>query len=93
MTSSAPAALRGLLFIEALSPEQGFFMTYEEMYNGRLRLYSMNVVDAAVTFSHDVQKGLSATPKVLPAKYFYDAYGSRLYEIIYTLPEYYPYRG
>lgn len=68
-------------------------MTYEEMYNGRLRLYSMDIVDAAETFFHDVQKGLSAKPKVLPAKYFYDACGSKLYEKICTLPEYYPYRA
>lgn len=68
-------------------------MTYEEMYNGRLRLYSMDVVDARETFSHDVQKGLSAVPKALPAKYFYDACGSKLYERICALPEYYPYRA
>lgn len=68
-------------------------MTYEEKYNGRLRLYSMDMADAEETFSHDVQKGLTAQPKVLPAKYFYDAYGSTLYEKICTLPEYYPYRA
>jgi L-histidine N-alpha-methyltransferase len=68
-------------------------MIYEERYNGRLRLYSMDAVDAAKTFSHDVRKGLSAKPKVLPAKYFYDVYGSQLYEKICTLPEYYPYRA
>ena len=68
-------------------------MTYEEMYNGRLRIHSMDMADAAETFSHDVQKGLAATPKILPAKYFYDAYGSQLYEKICTLPEYYPYRA
>lgn len=68
-------------------------MTYDEMYNGRLRLYSMDVADAHETFSHDVRKGLAATPKALPAKYFYDACGSKLYERICALPEYYPYRA
>ena len=68
-------------------------MTYEEMYNGRLRIYSMDMVDAQDTFANDVQKGLAAIPKALPAKYFYDADGSKLYEQICALPEYYPYRA
>ena len=41
------------------------------------------------TFLHEVIAGLSATPKTLPAKYFYDAEGSRLFEAICELPEYY----
>ena len=36
--------------------------------------------------------GLSATPKRLPPKLFYDAAGSRLFERITELPEYYPTR-
>ncbi|AFL86679.1 putative methyltransferase [Terriglobus roseus DSM 18391] len=36
-----------------------------------------------------VQEGLSATPKWLPAWLFYDAQGSRLFERITHLPEYY----
>lgn len=39
-----------------------------------------------------VQQGLSARPKWLPAWLFYDAEGSRLFEQITTLPEYYPTR-
>lgn len=38
----------------------------------------------------DVIKGLTTTPKTLPPKYFYDAYGSELFEQICLLPEYYP---
>ncbi|WMJ71432.1 L-histidine N(alpha)-methyltransferase [Stenotrophomonas sp. 24(2023)] len=34
-------------------------------------------------------QGLSATPKALPPKYFYDAEGSRLFEAICRTPEYY----
>lgn len=45
------------------------------------------------TFAHDVLHGLSSTPKALPAKYFYDAAGSQLYEQICALPEYYLYRA
>jgi dimethylhistidine N-methyltransferase len=37
----------------------------------------------------DVSQGLSARPKTLPPKYFYDAQGSRLFDRITTLPEYY----
>jgi len=33
--------------------------------------------------------GLSAKPKTLPCKYFYDALGARLFEAITELPEYY----
>jgi len=43
-------------------------------------------------FRRDVIAGLSATKKSIPAKYFYDAEGSRLFEEITALPEYYPTR-
>ncbi|PHY20440.1 ergothioneine biosynthesis protein EgtB [Caulobacter sp. BP25] len=43
----------------------------------------------ASSFLDEVVAGLSATPKTLPAKYFYDAEGSRLFEQICALPEYY----
>lgn len=68
-------------------------MRYEERYDGRLRIYSMDIADAHETFLSDVQDGLTSIPKELPAKYFYDAHGSMLYERICALPEYYPYRA
>jgi L-histidine Nalpha-methyltransferase len=37
----------------------------------------------------DVRAGLSATPKSLPPKYFYDERGSELFDQITRLPEYY----
>jgi len=43
-------------------------------------------------FESDVIEGLRSTPKQLPAKYFYDASGSQLFERITELPEYYPTR-
>ena len=43
-------------------------------------------------FARDVIAGLSATPKWLWAKYFYDDRGSELFEQITALPEYYPTR-
>jgi dimethylhistidine N-methyltransferase len=48
--------------------------------------------NAATAFAADVLEGLAATPKRLPAKYFYDEAGSRLFERITELPEYYPTR-
>ncbi|MFJ3202398.1 L-histidine N(alpha)-methyltransferase [Streptomyces sp. NPDC086989] len=41
----------------------------------------------------DVLHGLTAAPKVLPPKWFYDARGSELFEEITRLPEYYPTRA
>lgn len=40
-------------------------------------------------FAKDVHRGLSARPKTLPPKYFYDDLGSQLFEAICRLPEYY----
>ncbi|MGS2619813.1 L-histidine N(alpha)-methyltransferase [Micromonospora sp. LZ34] len=42
---------------------------------------------------HDVRAGLSADPKWLPPKWFYDARGSELFEEITRLSEYYPTRA
>jgi L-histidine N-alpha-methyltransferase len=43
--------------------------------------------------AQDVRAGLSNLPKELPPKYFYDERGSRLFEDITALPEYYPARA
>ena len=43
-------------------------------------------------FSEDVLRGLAATEKSLSPKYFYDLRGSRLFDRITDLPEYYPTR-
>src|SRR5215813_13425071 len=48
--------------------------------------------DEHETFLADVIAGLTDNPKRLGAKYFYDAEGSRLFEEITGLPEYYPTR-
>ncbi|HMY75081.1 MAG TPA: L-histidine N(alpha)-methyltransferase, partial [Blastocatellia bacterium] len=44
---------------------------------------------ASASFAEDVRAGLTAQPKTLPPKYFYDALGSQLFEAICLLPEYY----
>ncbi|HEX5929354.1 MAG TPA: L-histidine N(alpha)-methyltransferase [Solirubrobacterales bacterium] len=49
--------------------------------------------DAAATMARDVRAGLCAYPKELAPKYFYDDRGSRLFEQITELPEYYPTRA
>ena len=43
-------------------------------------------------FGAAVIAGLTQTPRVIPARYFYDAAGSELFEQITDLPEYYPTR-
>jgi L-histidine N-alpha-methyltransferase len=48
--------------------------------------------DAAAALRADARAGLTATPKHLPPKWFYDARGSALFEEITALPEYYPTR-
>ena len=48
--------------------------------------------DAGAALRADVRAGLTAVPKVLPPKWFYDARGSQLFEQITELPEYYPTR-
>jgi len=40
-------------------------------------------------FAEDVLRGLSSTPKALSSKYFYDDEGTRLFQEIMKLPEYY----
>src|SRR6516225_1555954 len=43
-------------------------------------------------FGRDVIAGLTARPKTLPPKYFYDEAGAQLFEAITATPEYYPTR-
>jgi L-histidine N-alpha-methyltransferase len=43
-------------------------------------------------FAEDVRRGLSANPKSIQPKYFYDAAGSELFDQICATPEYYPTR-
>ncbi|MEV6767430.1 L-histidine N(alpha)-methyltransferase [Nocardia sp. NPDC051030] len=48
--------------------------------------------DLTAALREDVRAGLTAEPKTLPPKWFYDARGSELFEKITELPEYYPTR-
>ncbi len=44
----------------------------------------------ARSLADDLHQGLSRTPKTIPSMYFYDARGSRLFQQISELEEYYP---
>ena len=59
----------------------------------RLRLSHVGAARVAPTFAEDVRRGLTSSPKFLYPKYFYDELGSRLFEAITALPEYYPTRA
>ncbi|NKX88653.1 L-histidine N(alpha)-methyltransferase [Nocardia coubleae] len=57
-------------------------------------LLDIHLTDADLTeaLRADARAGLTADPKSLPPKWFYDARGSELFEAITELPEYYPTR-
>lgn len=55
----------------------------------RLQIVSVPLPQRLPTFAEDVAAGLSASPKRLNSKYFYDAAGSALFDAITQIPEYY----
>jgi L-histidine N-alpha-methyltransferase len=55
----------------------------------RFRLVELTGSDPHADFARDVAAGLTASPKSLSCRYFYDREGSRLFEAICELPEYY----
>ena len=55
----------------------------------RFEIIELPRAAAGHTFAEDVLEGLSASPKRLASKYFYDDLGSSLFEAITHLPEYY----
>src|SRR5262245_35014694 len=55
----------------------------------RFRLVGHSADDRSDQFARDVVAGLTASPKYLACRYFYDRLGSRLFEAICELPEYY----
>jgi L-histidine N-alpha-methyltransferase len=54
--------------------------------------YHLGPDDAAEALRADALAGLTATPKELPPRWFYDERGSELFDRITRLPEYYPTR-
>src|SRR5579864_431312 len=57
--------------------------------NPRFRLVELTAGDPRAEFGSDVRSGMTAQPKYLSCRYFYDREGSRLFEAICELPEYY----
>ncbi len=55
----------------------------------RFRLVGADQADEQAEFAREVREGLTAEPKRLPCRYIYDQQGSRLFEQICALPEYY----
>jgi L-histidine Nalpha-methyltransferase len=55
----------------------------------RFGLVELTEGDPFADFASDVAAGLAAEPKQLSCRYFYDREGSRLFEAICELPEYY----
>jgi L-histidine Nalpha-methyltransferase len=55
----------------------------------RFRLVELTGGDPLVEFARDVAAGLTAEPRHLSCRYFYDREGSRLFAAICELPEYY----
>ena len=49
----------------------------------------MTEIKTSTAIAEDAMKGLSSTPKYLPSKYFYDEAGSRIFQDIMHMPEYY----
>jgi len=64
----------------------------EALAADRVRIDSYIGDATTYTLVEDVRAGLTAQPKELAPKYFYDARGSELFDRITTLPEYYPTR-
>lgn len=61
----------------------------KRMLNSRCRI--TNCLDGSFSnhLVNDIREGLTAKRKCIPSIYFYDANGSRIFEEICTLPEYY----
>jgi dimethylhistidine N-methyltransferase len=55
----------------------------------QLLIHHLVRFDPSAGFAEDVRRGLSANPKSLSPKYFYDELGSQLFDAICLLPEYY----
>ena len=62
-------------------------MLKEQTQDGQLQL--LDFEPKTDTFYDDVVKGLELRPRSLPSKYFYDAVGSKLFDEICELDEYY----
>jgi len=61
----------------------------QQLSDNRFTIHRLALGGDANAFAGDVRAGLLRAAKALPPKYFYDELGSRLFEAICWLPEYY----
>jgi dimethylhistidine N-methyltransferase len=61
----------------------------QQLSDDRLTIHRLALGGDGNAFASDVRAGLMRQAKALPPKYFYDELGSRLFEAICWLPEYY----
>lgn len=64
----------------------------EFIINSRLNYFKPNSKVEKNSFADEISEGLNQNSKFIQPKFFYDSIGSRLFEKICSLPEYYPTR-
>ena len=64
----------------------------EFIVNSRLNYFKPNSKVEKNSFADEISEGLNQNSKFIQPKFFYDSIGSRLFEKICSLPEYYPTR-
>jgi L-histidine Nalpha-methyltransferase len=69
------------------SPSQG--QREVDVLDPFLRIERLTDAEPASVMAEDVRRGLTRRQKTLPAKYFYDDRGAKLFDAICDLPEYY----
>ena len=69
-------------------------ITYEKInVSDNLKYFKPSISKKQKTFSEEISTSLSKIPKSISPKYFYDKYGSELFDKICLLPEYYPFNS
>ncbi len=61
------------------------------MVQDNFEYFKSNNIKKQRTFAKDIKLSLDRESRFIDPKYFYDDYGSQLFDRICTLPEYYPY--
>jgi L-histidine N-alpha-methyltransferase len=76
-------------FVDQVSEEMWMLSDIRSGPPDRFTLRRLAQGGDSSAFAKDARRGLTANPKALPPKYFYDDLGSQLFEAICRLPEYY----